>query len=560
LKLYEIIECYFSIEFRFCNKRKKNELIDSKLGSLKSVRQYSKVEKVNKIAVFIAGLSLTLMFQTGSAQQPLLSGCSSAGITNQPVLFNCDFTGVTGDGVTLHYRGQSETGFNQVSMPLLYEPPFYEFTYQSNVNFATNPGILEYYYSTIQDLFLITQSPKNATNQFPPALYRYAQFIPDASGDMVGGSDGNWLDLTDNGMSYSDTRFYCYLKNVSGTWPQSQFLTYYAYTFGFMITSGPDSSFYALVYANIPLMISSGLYILDRIDSTYTRIGDINSTISSGTLHMACNFSEFTADPAWPGWPPPEGYIIPMGATLTASLSDQMVNDMTDPAIYQPQTQFLNFNSNNPPSLFSSQLQADSGLGIYPRVKYLDQNNNLPMMRTFHFDSESFTLGSLDHFYSDTSEFETALPWPGGEAWHHYYYEFSDGVSTAQTALDSIRFFTPACDYTSGDINGSGGANGIDVVYGVSFLKGGAPPPIYCDCSSHPDFHYVAGDVNGSCSFNGIDITYFVTYLKSGPALTSCPDCPSTRLSPLWTPKTKAVEMPVPAPIPARWPVAIFIK
>ncbi len=514
---------------------------------------------MNRILIW-GGFSIAILFQLAGAQQPLLSGCSSAGNVGQPVLFNCDFTGAVGNGVTLHYRGQTETSFNQVSMPLLNEPPFYEFTYQSDINFAVNPGILEYYYSTAQDSFAITQSPKNTTNQFPPPLYRYANFIRDASGDMAGGSDGNWLDLTDNGMSYSDTKFYCFLKNVSGTWPQSQFLTYYAYTFGFMITSGPDSSFYALVYANIPLMISSGLYILDRVDSTYTRIGDISSTISGGALHMSCLLSEFSSDPAWPGWPPPEGYIIPMGATLTASISEQMVNDMTYPAIYQPQTQFLTFNSNNPPTLYASHLEADSGVGIYPRVKYLDQDNNLPVLRTFRFDSESFILGSIDHFYSDTSEFEANLPWPGGAGWHHYYFEFSDGLNAVQSPLDSIRFFAPACEYVSGDINGSGGANGIDVVYGVSFLKGGPPPPIYCDCSSHPDFHYVAGDVNSSCSFNGIDITYFVTYLKSGPALASCPDCPPSRLNPPLTPKFKKSTTPGNVTIPFKLPIAILLK
>jgi hypothetical protein len=86
-----------------------------------------------------------------------------------------------------------------------------------------------------------------------------------------------------------------------------------------------------------------------------------------------------------------------------------------------------------------------------------------------------------------------------------------------------------ACDYVVGDINGNGQANGIDVTYGVAFLKGGNPPPIDCNppCSSQPDPFYAAGDVNGNCAFNGIDITFFVAYLKGGPnPLTFCLDCP----------------------------------
>ncbi|OGC90057.1 MAG: hypothetical protein A2W25_15580 [candidate division Zixibacteria bacterium RBG_16_53_22] len=91
---------------------------------------------------------------------------------------------------------------------------------------------------------------------------------------------------------------------------------------------------------------------------------------------------------------------------------------------------------------------------------------------------------------------------------------------------------TPSgCVYIPGDINGVGGPNGIDVTYGVSFLKGGNAPPADCGtpvgpCPQNSPF-YAAGDVNGSCSFNGIDITYFVAYLKGlQPALLFCPTCP----------------------------------
>jgi hypothetical protein len=84
------------------------------------------------------------------------------------------------------------------------------------------------------------------------------------------------------------------------------------------------------------------------------------------------------------------------------------------------------------------------------------------------------------------------------------------------------------CNYTTGDINGSGITNGVDVTYGVGYFKGGAVPPVSCACGTHGTL-FVAGDVNGDCNFNGIDIAYFVTYLKGGTALRPCPDCPSGR-------------------------------
>ena len=90
------------------------------------------------------------------------------------------------------------------------------------------------------------------------------------------------------------------------------------------------------------------------------------------------------------------------------------------------------------------------------------------------------------------------------------------------------------CSYIPGDINNFGGANGIDVTYGVAYLKGGNPPPIDCNppCAVAYDPFYAAMDVNATCSTNGIDITYFVAYLKGlQPSLLYCDDCPPARMA-----------------------------
>jgi hypothetical protein len=86
----------------------------------------------------------------------------------------------------------------------------------------------------------------------------------------------------------------------------------------------------------------------------------------------------------------------------------------------------------------------------------------------------------------------------------------------------------PSCQYVVGSINGDGTFNGLDVVYAVSYLKGGNAPPYSCECTpSHSWF--VAGDVNASCNFNGVDVTYMVSYFKGGPGPHPCADCPPAR-------------------------------
>ncbi len=104
--------------------------------------------------------------------------------------------------------------------------------------------------------------------------------------------------------------------------------------------------------------------------------------------------------------------------------------------------------------------------------------------------------------------------------------EFTPAVLVTPIVINSINH---PCIYTVGDINGSGDLNSLDVTYGVSFLKGGAPPPYDCNCQSHGNW-YVAGDVNGSCSFNGLDVSYLISYFRDqGPTPASCTDCPSAQ-------------------------------
>jgi hypothetical protein len=84
-----------------------------------------------------------------------------------------------------------------------------------------------------------------------------------------------------------------------------------------------------------------------------------------------------------------------------------------------------------------------------------------------------------------------------------------------------------SCPYVPGDINGSGLLNGIDIVYGVNYFKGGNPPMVRCDMCPQSQPFYAAGDINGDCIFNGLDITYIVHYLKTSfPPVRFCPSCP----------------------------------
>jgi len=477
-----------------------------------------------KLMVLFGILSL---LETAHGQSTIDNVCSSAGVLNDPVLFNCDFSdtaGMPGMEVDLYYKGQNDISFNEITMNFLDLPPYYPYLYKTGVNFVQDPGILEYYIRASSDSFMTTQSPKNVSNQFPPDLIGFAHFRTDPQGDTSNGSLGSWLDLTGSGMTYSDSRIFGYLENVSATWPLNQGLSFFIYGLGFYVPSGTDTVFYAMVHVDVFSIITSGLFKLDPVDSSYTRIGDIDYSINEGYLHMASDISDYANDPAWPGWPPPNGYLTCMGLSGTVGLSDTAYNDMTELTQFEPETQYLNFSINNPPQLDSSHFETIPDTSLTLRIAYGDNDNNLPTIRKLIFNSTEFDMGSFDHVYSDTAEFEVVLAWPG-EGWHYFDFLFSDGADTIATSLDSLQI-SSGCDYVLGDVNGSNSFNGLDITYGVAYFKGG-PDPLCdsCDCPPNP-FFWVCGDINASCSYNGLDITYGVAYFKGGLSPIPCADCP----------------------------------
>jgi len=384
-----------------------------------------------------------MMIGSAIGQESLFQGCSSAGNgLGEPVYFNCDFLdpiGLPGVEVTLHHRAQSSDYFINRPMELISEPPYYVFTYEYEDYFDDDPGLLEYYFSAGTDTLVATQSPKNSNDQFPPPAYLYAPLAPDAEGDTTDGSAGGWLDLTGSGISYSDERIYGYLDNAVDTWPQSQGLEWYIYALGFV--ANLDSTLYAMVYGNIPFVLTPGLYKLNLIDTSFVRLGDVDNSVQAGRLHLACNIADFENDPDWPGWPPPNGFLATLGVTVTAGVFDQAINDFTYPSFFEPVTQWLDFNNNQPPTLVEYWFNIIPDISVTAHVKYHDADNNLPVTRTLFFNWGFYDMGAYDHIYADSSEFEVILGWPG-PGWQYFHFEFSDGNETVVTQLDSI-FTTP---------------------------------------------------------------------------------------------------------------------
>ena len=396
------------------------------------------------LGILMVGLLLAV---PAYCQNYIFVGSSSAGAVGQSVKFNCDIVdpfGIPNFGVFVSYKGESDADYSRHEMTPMDEPPFYVTTSEYDQSFNSNPGLLNYYFSAGTDTFMATQSPKNVNDDFPPPAYLYAPFGADAQGDAVS-PDGAWLDLTGSGMCYSDTRIYGYLENASQTWPSNQGLNYYIYALGFASLNIQDTVIYAMTNANIPFVISPGLYKFSLVDTSFERLGDADYQIADGRLHMACDIATFDNDPDWPGWPPPSGFLVSMGITITAGFFDQAINDYTYPTIYEPRTQYEDFNNNNAPVVLNTSMDVVPGVTVTAYANYFDADNNLPLTRLLYFDWGFYGMASYDHIYSDTSQFLKVLTWPG-DGWHYFNYEFSDGVDSYETQPDSIYLTTVGID------------------------------------------------------------------------------------------------------------------
>ena len=142
---------------------------------------------------------------------------------------------------------------------------------------------------------------------FPPTLDRMGLVGTDPTGDslMVYALP---LDLTSAYNAITPAKIYISLGNASNAFPTFVSLnSYNAYMTMVMNPAGSQEVSYALLYTfNIPGLISPGLYKLGvdaEQNPTFTRLGNIQSTVSGGKPYMACNIADLTADPDFGAWP-----------------------------------------------------------------------------------------------------------------------------------------------------------------------------------------------------------------------------------------------------------------
>jgi len=378
---------------------------------------------------------------------PVDNVVSSAFMFGDSVIYNLDFVDPFGLPV-FDVKVNSRIGNTEYTTTVDHiGTPYYLNTYEGTQSYSNPSGMIEFYGRVEADTLLLTQSYKNDGNQFPPDPVLYADLADDPAGDTLPGTLGQWLDITGSAITYSDDRIFARLNNAGGGWPTSQGLNFFAYGFILYNPGGSDLSALALVYVNVPFFYTPGLYSVNLVDTSFTRIADIQYQTSGDNLHMSCAVSDLLLDPNWNQWPPESEFVLTGGITISVVSLQPNLNDYTYPSAFIPITQYLDTDQNTAPVLDSHTANPIPFVSVEVNIDYQDADNNLAVFRLVIFDGISYEMGTADHNYIEGSTFDALIPWPG-PGWHHYYFNFMDGNDGIITPPDSIYLSPNGIDET----------------------------------------------------------------------------------------------------------------
>ncbi len=222
---------------------------------------------------------------------------------------------------------------------------------------------------------------------FPPNINRMAYIGTDPTGDSLMVYSPN-LDLEESYMAMGPEKIYFSMQNQSGLFPTMTGVTSFNIYMATIVNPETvvDTLAYAMIYSfNIPGVLSNGLYKL-RYDSvtsmpTFTRLGNIQAQVSSGTLHMACTLSDLTNDPDFGAWPNMSNTLAMTGMTMAITIENMQPNlgigDYSTPAIAVMEDNFYQQAANILPTVEVSSFDFDSNTLT---LSYYDNQGDFPLI------------------------------------------------------------------------------------------------------------------------------------------------------------------------------------
>lgn len=391
------------------------------------------------------------------------------------------------------------------------DSPGYENTWECDYNYSGS-GQLDWCMRAVHDYELeravISQSPENLSDTFPPPANTLVSLAEEPSGDQENG--GSYLDLIGMNVTFSTDRLFVELISDSTGFPVGEFFgPWYLYGAGFLNPvqdlSSDQLSIYALGYGNgffgnlhPGLMKLVGTPGGEIISAEYIST-DIEYLVDGNSLFLSVAKNIITDDPDFGVWPGDINGFVIMGLTASADIDQNMMfHDGTAPGLLLMEHQSQSGNSS--PTLSEAIYDPDT---FTLSAIFSDPDANLPLDHHILHQGNIWEMMPGSHQYENPVEFSYTIPDPS-DGVYNVVFTFSDGAVSEQESLSFTIGDVPACALL-GDANSDGAADVLDVVLIVAEILCG-------NCTGGNPCY----DVNLDSNVDVLDVVLLVDIILNG--------------------------------------------
>jgi len=369
---------------------------------------------------------------------------------------------------------------------------------------------------------IVSQTPYNSDNSFPPPSGRYALLATDESGDAS--SDQDIFNLRG---TYSDSKAFMSMGISGGCCESGGFFgPWYLYGVAIVNPDAEDAVAYAIGYGNGGFgQLVPGLYKITG-DLQTGEVGgfeliteNINYNTSGSYMQAAANLENIVYDSDWGEWPNSFEGFITLGVTVEAYLDGLDIGielkDQTAPGLMLLTTQSQEGNVDC--VLSNSMYDYASNKWM---VDYIDEEGNLPWFKQFQIcvaNGPCYYFGdmiAIEHSYLEGTTFSHTLPdiitdnsgevLPDGDYIAKVW--FADGEVGDYQSSENILIINgqiigdeePCANL--GDINNDGNLNVQDIVLTVNKVL----------CLDGGDCYDFCADMNQDGVLNVLDIVILI--------------------------------------------------
>jgi len=225
------------------------------------------------------------------------------------------------------------------------------------------------------------------SNAIPSSIDLMAKISDQATNDTLTTTYPH-LDVVADYCAFSEDKIMVGIESYNQTYPTDSggiFPSEYYFYISSIInleTALTDTVAYGIVYGNVPLFISPGLYRImgDELSlDAFTQIGEVETAVVDGRLIMSCNMEDLTSDPHFGDWPSFSNTLVNANITARVALPTEFnLGDFGMPSMMLMKKFGIEPFENQLPQLSNLALES-VGDNHTVTVDYYDENGNFPL-------------------------------------------------------------------------------------------------------------------------------------------------------------------------------------